>query len=489
MNDKRERIMNLYVSRYLNLYTSHRNTTILFSGISGAIDEVELELGNKLKKIQLSRRAVNDETLSLLKASEVSFLVRRGHLTDKDPDVEHEFFCRYVAKMDLLLNEQRQERGLLMIVPSYGCNLRCPYCFQSDLHNNEGGLNADHLTPERVDDIFNKAIPRLFPKVKCLNKISICLYGGEPFLLKNQDALDAIFGYTIKNQMPVAAVSNGTEVHNYFQYFGAMPGYVNNVQISLDGGMQEHNKSRVFSDGGGSFDQIIENVHSLVDKKVTVNIRINASRQNLCTIDGLINYLDREELLNHPKVHVYTWAINYSDSKLGLTNWKLAKHVEALSASVESPIGRRQRRLRSVINAEEGLVLRRTAHCMRNVPSFFLIDLFGDIYGCYEEAGHPERRIGHFSDTGHLEMSENYKANMARHVGLCEPCSRCSLALTCGGGCAVAAMSHHGSQYYGNCDSHKECMAEAVKRLFKERVENIEIQSNSEDCFDLLPNA
>lgn len=483
----------LYVSQYLNIYASYKNSMIFFNGISGAVDEIDMDFGKTLKRRKLQKTQLAKEDLDQISESEVSFLLKRGHLTKLSPQEEIAAFKRYVEKMNDLSNKKRRRSGSLMIVPSYYCNLACPYCFQSKIHKANGSSPYKLMTQDDVDMLFQSGLPKLFPEVKNLNKISICLYGGEPFVLQNKAAVDRIMHYTTKHQMGVTAISNATEIHHFAHWFGPKPGHIKSVQISFDGGKECHDCSRIGKDRSGTFEKILENIHTLVDKKTNISIRINTHKTNFESIRELVRRLKEEELLGHPKVHVYSWAIHchgeVNDRSKYFTGWELARAIEEMGKEVESPIGRRHRRLKNIMNAEGGLILKRAAFCMRNVPNAYLIDPDKDIYGCYEEAGRKETRIGGFSPQGELKWEPKYFENISRHVAMCEPCNRCSIALTCGGGCAYSAEANFKDQFRSDCDSHKECVAKAMQRLFKEKLENSSMRQTAADDMDIYPNA
>ena len=488
--------MRLFVSRYLNFYPSHRRTTILFHGISGAMDEVDASLGRALKMARHANGPISEELIRQMSDHDISFLKKRGHLTVAAPEEEYASFRRYVDKIRTLEDERRQRKTpscSLMIVPSYYCNLRCPYCFQSGLHRTPDVSRYAFMDAQKVDELFERAIPAMLPHVDRLERLSLVLYGGEPFLPETEGAVQRIMEHASRHRMRVSAISNATEVHRFLRWFGPERGKVRQVQVSLDGDKPWHDCSRIGQNHRGTFETILKNVHLLVERKVTVNIRINSTKENVEGLAALSERLKDEELLGHPDVLVYSWAVHGKDARCRsrdeLNIWELARRMERVAPQMESPAGRCELSLRRKVDATGCAAPLRTVACMRAQPHSFLIDPLFDIYGCYEEAGRRELRIGSYSREHGVRMEPAHADNISRHVGMFSPCDRCSIALTCGGGCPIMAQQRHGTQLREDCDYQKQCVAKAIQRLIEKKLTVSDSARMSSELWDLYPNA
>src|SRR3989338_3843301 len=212
----REQTVAYYASIYLNVYPSHRKTSLLFHGVTGAIDEVDKELGAWLKKRQHKLEPL-DETFD---KEVIQFLVQRGHVTKLGPKEEWENFKKYVEQLHKENLKSYQKSGFLMLVPSYHCNLACSYCYQNPMRASEGGDAVEVMTKETVDRIFSTVLKQLYPGVERYSQIDVNLYGGEPFLERNRPALEQIFKYTGMHQMSVSAISNASSLECFLDYFG-----------------------------------------------------------------------------------------------------------------------------------------------------------------------------------------------------------------------------------------------------------------------------
>ncbi|MBI2344180.1 MAG: SPASM domain-containing protein [Deltaproteobacteria bacterium] len=478
-----------YVSRYLNVYPSQRNSSILFHGMTGCIDEIDRLLAHRLTTDRVQGRCFRADGLSV---ETLQFLEKRGHLTTLSPDAEHRFFCQHVETLHQKICAQRKQRGSLMLIPSYYCNLACFYCYQHPLRAKEGQNVTHVMTPELVDLIFQTVIKRLYPDVPRYSSIAVDLYGGEPFLERNRPALERIFQYTRDYQMPVSAISNASSLGVFVDFFGIEPGQVNALQISFDGDKLHHDQSRITHYGEGTFDAILANIHRLLDRGVRIKIRVNTNKNTVDSLQCLWEQLEADEITSHPNVSPYAQAIhNHYDQTNPepiFSRATLTRRVEAARVPFRTPLDTKMTRLLPVIEANGGIPLRRTNFCMQNTPNAFLIDQRRDIYSCYEEAGYRQLAVGHFDENGEISLNDRYAMYQRRHVGMYEPCSKCAVALTCGGGCAIAARGAHwksGTIFASHCDSHKELVATAIQRLLQNRADGLKTVVKEEDSWNL----
>lgn len=481
-----------YSSNYLNVYDSHRDTCILFNGFTGAIDEVSVDLGSVLKQLSSNGKSMPGEITREISTPTLKFLRKRGHINTIGHKKEVNFFKKYVDKLHAGISSSMEKEASLMIVPSYNCNLACNYCYQNMLRKGEKKC-ARTMTTKQVDFIFEKLLDRLFPKVKDRAKISIMLYGGEPFMENHRPALDRIFHYTKRYQMKVSAITNTTRAQYMLEYFGNDVGLVNSIQVSFDGDKKYHNRSRIGLNKAPTFDTIVNNIHKLINKRVRVGIRMNVSKDSVPTMPRLLKRLKKEKILGNPLVHAYAWVIHshydQASESLLISPLELADFMNKNGLTVETPVGRREKRLAPVFEATKGIPLRRTAFCMKCLPNSFVYDSYNNIYSCYEEAGHPEKRAGFINDSGKIVMNNRFKQGLKRHVATIEECSKCSLALTCGGGCPFSAKNKTGTMFSSDCDCHKECVEKAVRNLFRKKVEIKNPMSETDREDELYPYA
>lgn len=138
----------------------------------------------------------------------------------------------------------------------HGCNLRCKYCFaKSGQNENHGEKFSEELLEKSLKYFFND-----FGYNATNYKISF-VSGGEPLLNLSllKRAFQSIKSYN-KN-VEVFLCTNGTLLDNDIEEF-----LIENspaLGISIDGDALLHNKTRVFENGDGSYDSILNNFQKI----------------------------------------------------------------------------------------------------------------------------------------------------------------------------------------------------------------------------------
>ncbi len=146
---------------------------LLVNGLYGAMDVVDREDAQHLMEGRFEEipHATRDR------------LCRRGHITEKDEEGEF-------SDARLLGRSWRMISGYsgvgLVILPTFNCNFRCPYCFER--HRLERGSEwlGRNMSPEMIDAVF-AGVEKLRDKGRRVNECT--LYGGEPFLKENKETV------------------------------------------------------------------------------------------------------------------------------------------------------------------------------------------------------------------------------------------------------------------------------------------------------------
>lgn len=458
-----------YVSQFLNIYPALNGTRLLFHGVTGAIDEVTNELGHLLSRLKRTKEPV----AQTIPPDIVHSLASRGHLTPLDAEQEQKSYEKYVSRLHEL--KTKVNSGYLMLIPSYSCNLCCPYCFQNQLRQTSPAHASYSMSPSYADLLFQRAIPAMYEHLN--DDLLITIYGGEPFTPANKASIDRILHYTQIREHRVNAISNGTMISQFPEFFGSTIGLINGVQISLDGDRASHDQSRIPATKDPTFDKILTAIKWLSDKDVEVLVRVNVTEDNSSTLSSLNDTLRMADISTRDNVSIYCRAVHPIQrpaEEISFPNifsqWKLSTHMAKLqSVEMKSPLDRTCGSLRKVMTARSGIPLTRTQFCMQNRPGAYIIDLLGDVYGCYDEAGYREKRIGNIDAEGRFRLDQRYHVYQSRTLLSQQPCRKCSIGLTCGGGCPVLAETANGSIFSSYCDSQKELVATAVAELHHKR--------------------
>ncbi len=436
-------------SSYMNSVDMGDGTSLLFSGISLCMDLVPLDYAERMTG--------ND--FSILSDKEKDRLLERGHLTTLSRKQEYDAFkkqARFILKQNTELMAKREL--CLSFILTYNCNLACKYCFQKDLPRQS---RAARMRAEMTDEILTRYLPKLFPAAYRTNKIFFTIFGGEPFLPANREAILRILRYAKQHSVGISTTTNGLFVPRMIDLFGREYGKIQTVQVTLDGNRSYHDSQRVPSSGKPTFNDIIAALRMLKKTSANVLLRVHTHPQQMDSARELVEYLDREKITGG-NVQLYFAALNdFTDcSKEDVGEFR--NLFERVAKKTVNPPSAGLEFLRYLVDMQEEKFLPRTHFCGAGSDTVRVVDPLGDIYDCYEDAGNRERRIGSISNgkLGFLPAQQTYSD---RHILNIPECLECSLALFCGGGCPAKARAQTGSIFKPYCHQNKEAIAETLK--------------------------
>ena len=126
---------------------------------------------------------------------------------------------------------------------------------------------------------------RFFDELGRCSVMDVTLQGGEPFM--RQDLPELIEGI-VANRMRFAILSNGILIDDNISEFIAKTGRCDYVQVSVDGSSPEiHDACR----GKGSFERVIQGIHTLKRHRVPVAVRVTITNQNCSDLENITRLL------------------------------------------------------------------------------------------------------------------------------------------------------------------------------------------------------
>jgi uncharacterized protein len=170
--------------------------------------------------------------------------------------------------------ERTRSEFLLTILPTFGCNLGCPYCFM--------GRKGGALSRSGQDGIIT--FVRRFLADNEVPGMSVDWLGGEPLLALPtiQHLSEEFMGLCRDKGIPFKAqvITNGTLITGAAIDSLASCG-VDRLQITLDGPREVHDRRRPWKVGPrSSFDDILAGLDRIVGRFL-IRLRINVDRHNL----------------------------------------------------------------------------------------------------------------------------------------------------------------------------------------------------------------
>jgi len=368
-----------------------------------------------------------------------AYLLERGYLYHN----EEEYRQAYADAYKEFRRDSADSQTQLMLIPTYGCNLACTYCFQ---HGIDG---APALIQKETVDAFFDHIRKEYRDAAV--KPYITLFGGEP--LVNSPAQREIISYIVDKcaleDYELAMVTNGYDFADFVPIL--KKARIKEVQFTLDGDREVHDARRCTANKRGTFEQVVQGMEAAIDNGMPVNLRTVTDWENVDELVQLADYLDKKGWLDLPQ-HLFKTQIGrnyelfecYSKPEHLMTQVELWARVAELGKKY--PVMAKFHKpdfkgIRYLVETGE-LPLPSFDTCPAG-KSEMVFDLNGEIYGCTASCGRQEYKLGTFWP----EVAVNENAIgcwQQRDVATIPACKDCAYDIVCGGGCGVVAANKNG---------------------------------------------
>jgi uncharacterized protein len=389
--------------------------------------------------------------------SDPAELVEKGYLVD--PDEERKRYNR--EYLDFLDNRDTDEVQIFY-VPTYFCNFSCTYCYQ------EGYEHTPEMKHTEVIDAFFAYIDREFAG----RKKYVTVFGGEPLLPGS--APKANITYLIeqatKRNLALAFVTNG---HTLKQYIPILKqGFIREIQVTLDGPQEIHDRRRMLKGGAGTFSQIVEGIDAALAEGMPINLRAVVDRSNMPYLGQLAefaiaqgwtaNKLFKTQLGRNYELHVcqadqqklYDRASMYEDI-YNLVKQQpsfLEFHRPAFSISK--------------FLFENGELPNPLFDSCPGTKTEWAFDFSGRIFSCTATVGKEGEALGTFYPQV-TRKDEIIRQWEQRDVTTIEACAACPMQLACGGGCAAVAKNATGSVGSPDCRPVRDLLGMGLSLYFQ----------------------
>lgn len=431
---------------------------LLINGRTGAFDIVSRRIGERVA-------SWHAESGHALEPGVVEHLSKRGYLTDMTEEEEVAYFKRFAS---ILHDEQLAHVRSFHLIPSYECQLRCPYCFELSLYKKGKAYMEKRMTPEVVDMAF-AAIDRMTVGLPPLTRLG--LFGGEPLSAANVRTNEYIFDQGRRRGIQFSAITNGVDLGHYVDRLGAEPGKLREIQVSFDGGPAAHNCLRVHTDKRGTFDEVVQSVGLALDRGVRVVARVNLDRTNVSSVTELSQIFRRKGWTKLDHFVPYAAAI-YAKGPGGreskcFNSFDLATALSSQEQGEPVVIPPPDKGVTGMVAAalsNGGKLPFNPTFCGAN-NGMTLLDPHGNAYACWDSVGEEHHKIGTFVPELKLdeELSRPWRG---RSVASVEECSRCAYAMFCGGGCEALAKIMKGSFFESFCDGFQANFRRGAKEAY-----------------------
>jgi uncharacterized protein len=337
-----------------------------------------------------------------------------------------------------------QESYSLIVYPTYDCNLKCWYCYETHVPNS---IMAEGVQEKVISHI------RFIVNEKRIRFLQVTFFGGEPLL--NHDTV----AFPLLEKIKAICDNAGVSFHCFFvtnatllseEIILRLKEFNPMFQITLDGNQEKHNKVRAFKSGiETSFDKII-NALKLVSKHISLDnpkhasvatIRINYDNTTLKGIDGIIEEIKD---LDKDKFIIHLERIWQMQDKINAEQEELLKST-ILKLSLAG------------FRVDHGIFHRKSYVCHAECYNHAVINYNGLVYKCDGRSLVDMTAEGVLLESGEIEWDNSF---LVRRSAVAtfenEKCLECKMLPQCMGPCSQKQME----QGWGNID--KVCSLKAI---------------------------
>lgn len=425
------RVNSMYVSKYNLIFdVEGRKEKIVINPLSQSIDVVD---GDETELLALLK---GQGSLKKMANSDLKYLLDRGYIFNSSQDEENLLY-------ETLKKDDEEEYPYdFLLYPTFYCNFRCTYCFQK-----ENSRTLTMISKEYIDNAF-EAMETINRELKGESRPLLYLFGGEPLLKgrRAKETLRYVLSLAHNKEYRTAIVTNGSNVSYYSNILKKYG--VEFIQVTMDGPRHIHNARRMYANGKGTFDDIVEGIESIIESEIRILIRINLDSQN---IDYLPEFADFVLDSGWDKENVVVFAGPYRDLLCRSYQYQLPEHVmlkRIFSFYKENP---RTKIITLVGWPGVDYILQflqtgelpppRVSYCIANYGRFGF-DAEGHVYACGNAAGKREYAIGAFYPEFTVYEDKIGMWRKRRFIAMSK-CKECKVALLCGGGCTLQSFLKH----------------------------------------------
>lgn len=367
----------------------------------------------------------------------------------------------------------------LLLYVTGNCMLKCSYCYindASDMDVNETGLNCSknmmkwETAKEAIDVFFDIA------QSNNQNKLHIRFFGGEP--LMNFPIIKKSIDYINKNYSSKEVIfhlnTNGLgmtdEVINCWISNSKNGLHSTDIDVSVDGPQEIHDKMRLFPNGTGSYRLAMNNVKKLISKGYPTDKISLACTLTKYNYKYLRNLIDEAKEIGITEVEINTLIFTSDFDFLDKVDERIYCLIDARKYGLEKGVK---------VNGKWFKLIERLNNPVLNycgrVGQQICSDLDGNMFIC---TGY-FKNFGKISNWKEVFRSKEYVNLALRIVGELSECKDCSIECVCAGGCPASAENSYGSFYSKEA---KEC--EFRKKMVIELIKNIDSITDDKILFD-----
>lgn len=449
----------MFLIKEIEFIEYNKDEIIMINLINGATDIIEKNIYNLIVNNEFNK--LDNEVLDCM--------LNRKYLFN-----DEEEYNKFIERLDSRIEElEKKATPNFLVVPSYACNLRCIYCYEQT-YMIKGTTDIDPI--KMVDLQFDKIdnIMKIYESKygNCKDDIRITIMGGEPLLRCNLKTISYIFKQAKERNYSIDIVSNGVDLNHYIDLFNEYKNTLHHIQITVDGIKEIHDTRRIFHDGRGSFDLIMNNIKLAIENDILIVLRVNVDSTNINELSDLANVLVNQ-FHNSEKLKPYLYLLqdggcsgeqNIINEKIGIeTIFELEENNPNMSIFRKK--FHPENFIESIFNDEPYQPVLRHCGAAKNQ---FILDCKSNVYKCWHGIGNNDYRVGTFYPK--YELDEERISNwFNRSVKIISKCTKCKYRYICGTGCPAAKhMSDENMDVKGtSCVNYSELIKTIILEKMK----------------------
>lgn len=277
-----------------------------------------------------------------------------------------------------------------------------------------------------------KYIDHVFQSQEELHAFHLNFFGGEPLLGYKRIVLPLVNYCHAKckdnqTQLQLQFTTNGYLISE--KILTELKDFNVNFQITLDGGKEQHDKTRFLNNGKGSFDTITHNIALIAHHHKNVCLRINFTADNIQSVTTIKDFL--QSIPNEDRGYISIDFQRVWQDKDGSKNDDTDETVVLFIEDFKQ-LGYNV----STYNTPQSAL-----HlCYGDRNNQVLINYDGNIFKCTARDFTDQNALGKLLQNGTIE----WKGNLLQERQTCKfshaACHKCNIAPLCGGSCTQHAF-------------------------------------------------
>ena len=418
----------MYSQSIYNIYFENYNhDAVLFNTLSGNLLRIPADRTDRVLPAVNQPDACRNREL-------LQYLEQRGFLV-RDPTEETE---KARQLFESFIDSNRQY--ILTIMPTEGCNFRCPYCFES---HQCGKIN------KKIEKNILAFVERILSET---NVLSLNWYGGEPLLeidsiVRLSSGIKALCKE--KRKTFLASITTNGYLLTYENYLKLKAGNVLSYAVTLDGLPEYHNKTRPLANGDPSFETIFSNLKQIqqLEKSHLVRfaIRTNYTAESIKGKAAWEEYLNRNLLFDKRFQYVPRFAWNNRNSQYADDQYipfELNDNINLLHEIPAEVTPEAHRKLEGLLSdgsgfafAEQHLrsLVKGDQICPAGCRNSIVLGPDGTAYKCQVALDSPENKVGILKENGEIAFNDHLSRWVKQKPVLPDgtDCLRCVLFPLC----------------------------------------------------------